>query len=108
MSRIPPPAIPPMLSYATPAPRNDLRVIATRQRAIMALGAVITGAVFVFMLSLAIYSTAVGILLGILTLIPLLGLLVLLMVNGKATTLLRQHGIRVGLMGADPSQIPAP
>ncbi len=135
MSQVPPPLMPPMLNYAAPAPRNDLRYIATRQRTIMvcilgyvvagicqfalppqlrlivafiALGAIITGAVFVFMLSLALYGTAVGILLGILTLIPVVGLLVLLIVNGKATTLLRAHGIRVGLMGADPNQIPAP
>jgi hypothetical protein len=30
------------------------------------------------------------------------------MVNGKATKLLQEHGIKVGLLGANASQIPAP
>jgi hypothetical protein len=38
--------------------------------------------------------------LGVLALIPLVGLIVLLIVNGKATKILREHGVRVGLMGA--------
>ena len=88
-----------MCQFALPA---ELRLIA----GIIALAATVTGAIFVFMLSIALYNTGVGILLGILSLVPLLGLLVLLMVNGKATTLLRQHGIPVGLMGADTSKIP--
>jgi hypothetical protein len=66
----------------------------------------ITAAVFVFMLALSLYGTGVGIVLGILTLVPLVGLIVLLVINGKATTVLRHHGIRVGLMGADPARSP--
>ncbi|MDB5357434.1 MAG: hypothetical protein JWN24_3887 [Phycisphaerales bacterium] len=134
MSSLPPP-VPTPLNYAPPPPRNDLRVIAVRQKAIMycILGYVvliigqfalpaevriiatllaacvsITAAVFVFMLALAVYNTATGIALGILTLIPLVGLLVLRIINSKATNILREHGIRVGLMGADSSQIPGP
>jgi len=121
------------LNYATPAARNDLREIATRQRAIMlcilgyvvlvvlqfalppegrivlglaALAVCITAAVFVFMLALAVYNTATGIVLGILTLIPILGLIILLIVNGRATNILKSHGIKVGLLGADMSQVP--
>ncbi|MDB5297180.1 MAG: hypothetical protein JWO31_3163 [Phycisphaerales bacterium] len=133
MSQIPPPP----LGYATPsaAPRADLRTIAQRQRALMfcilgylalvvarfvlppslsillalaAFAVSITAAVFVFMLALSLYSTGVGVLLGILTLIPLVGLIVLLVINSKATGLLRQHGLKVGLLGADPAQIPSP
>ena len=133
-----PPGQPPAqqaLNYAQPPAGVDLRTIAVRQRAIMycilgyivfivaqfvlppeigwvaslaALGMSITAAVFVFMLAIALYSTAAGIVLGILTLIPLVGLIVLLIINGKATNVLRHHGVRVGLMGADPRQIPAP
>ena len=129
MSASPPPS---PLNYARPQ-RNDLRDIARRQRAIMLcilaeivliicyvvlpdplklfariaiFAAQITAMVFVFMLAIAIYNTGVGIVLGILTLIPLIGLIVLLIVNGKATNILRQHGIKVGLMGADMSQVP--
>jgi hypothetical protein len=134
MSSLPPP-VPTPLNYAPPPPRNDLRVIAVRQKAIMycILGYIvliigqfalpaevrifatllagcvsITAAVFVFMLALAVYNTGTGIVLGILTLIPLVGLIVLLVINSKATNILRAHGIRVGLMGADSSQIPGP
>ena len=133
----PPGVMPPAtLGYATPLPaRTDLRAIAVRQRAIMfcilaylilvaaqfampqelriipsllAICVSIAAAVFVFMLALSVYNTAVGIVLGILTLVPLIGLIVLLIINAKATKILRQHGIRVGLMGANPRQIPAP
>ena len=127
---------PQQLGYATPeaGPRADIRQIAQRQRALMfcilgylglvvvqfafppelrmflglaALAVSVTAAVFVFMLALSLYGTGVGILLGILTLVPLLGLLVLLIINGKATTILRQHGLKVGLLGADVSHLPA-
>ena len=134
MSSLPPP-VPTPLNYAPPPPRNDLRLIAVRQKVIMycllayialiigqfalpvevrimagllGLCVMITAAVFVFMLSLAVYSTGIGIVLGILTLIPFIGLIPLLVVNGKATNILRAHGIHVGLMGADSSQIPGP
>lgn len=65
----------------------------------------LAGTVFVFLLAMKVYSTGVGILLGILALIPCVGLLVLLLVNGKATSILKQNGIKVGLLGADLSQI---
>ncbi|MDB5329137.1 MAG: hypothetical protein JWP03_288 [Phycisphaerales bacterium] len=130
-----PPLMPTPLNYAAPPPRNDLRNIAVRQKAIMycilgyvalivgqfalppelriivallAMGVSITAAVFVFMLAISVYNTGIGIVLGILTLIPFLGLLVLLVINSKATGILREHGIRVGLMGANSSQIPGP
>jgi hypothetical protein len=65
----------------------------------------LAGTVFVFLLAIKVYSTGVGILLGILTIIPCVGLIVLLIVNGKATAILKQNGIKVGLLGADLSQI---
>jgi hypothetical protein len=70
---------------------------------VLAVGLV--GAVFVFLLAVKVYGTGFGVLLGILTLVPCLGLLALLSVNGKATTVLRQNGIKVGLLGANLSQI---
>jgi hypothetical protein len=136
MSQFPPPVPVTPLNYAPPPPRNDLREIAVRQRAIMlcilgyfvlmlcqfipvsdplrgllvvaAIAVSITGMVFVIMLSIAVYNTGAGIALGICTLIPLVGLIILLIVNGRATSVLRQHGIHVGLMGANKSQIPSP
>ena len=60
----------------------------------------VVGAVFVFLLATGVFGTAIGILLGLLALIPLVGLLVLLLVNGRATRMLRDNGISVGLLGA--------
>jgi hypothetical protein len=65
----------------------------------------LVGTVFVFLLAVKVYSPGVGILLGILTLIPCVGLIALLVVNGKATNVLTQNGIKVGLLGANLSEI---
>jgi hypothetical protein len=64
----------------------------------------IAGVVFVFMLATKVYGTGLGILLGILTFPPCIGLIVLLIVNGKATKILQQNGHRVGLLGASLSE----
>ncbi|MEM6472544.1 MAG: hypothetical protein AAF802_23480 [Planctomycetota bacterium] len=37
--------------------------------------------------------------------LPLIGLLVLILLSSQATRKLKKHGIRVGLMGADPDEI---
>jgi hypothetical protein len=73
-------------------------------RPIISLG-FLAATVFVFLLAMKIYSTGMGIFLGILTLIPCIGLLVLLMVNGKATGVLKDNGISVGLLGAKLSDL---
>lgn len=64
----------------------------------------LVGVVFVFLLAMKIYGVAVGVLLGLLTFFPCLGLLVLLIVNSKATSVLKQNGHRVGLLGANLSE----
>ncbi len=60
----------------------------------------LTSAVFVILLSMKVYHPALGILFAILTCVPLLGLIVLLFINQKATNMLKQNGIEVGLLGA--------
>lgn len=132
MTNVPPPLQPVALGYAPPQ-RNDLRMIAIRQKgviwcllgylgaialqwvltpelavlgAVAAVAASVTAAVFVFMLAITLYGAGAGIALGIVTLIPLVGLIVLLVINGKATRELRQHGIKVGFMGANLNQVP--
>lgn len=65
---------------------------------------VVVSAVAVFSLAMEVFGVGVGILLGILTLVPCVGLIMLLIVNGRATSLLRNAGYHVGLMGADLSQ----
>ena len=69
------------------------------------LCASIVSTVFVFLLAMKVYSTGLGIFLGILTLVPCVGLLVLLVVNSKATGVLKDNGIKVGLLGAKLSDI---
>ena len=73
--------------------------------AIGVLGVGVVSTVFVFLLATKVYGTATGILLVILTLVPLVGLIVLLAINGKATGVLKQHGIHVGLLGARMSDL---
>ena len=76
----------------------------------MGIGALIVGvvgAVFIFQLAMRVYSSTVGVVLGILTLVPLVGLIVLLIVNQKATAILTSNGIKVGLLGARSADIEA-
>ncbi len=68
--------------------------------AIPGLGVSVAATVFVFLLATKVYSTGIGVLLGILTLIPCIGLIVLLIINGKATAVLKRNGVAVGLLGA--------
>lgn len=70
---------------------------------VMAVG--LTAAVFTFLLAMKTHGTGPGILLGILCLIPCIGLIVLLIINSKATNVLKQNGIKVGLLGADINSI---
>jgi hypothetical protein len=66
---------------------------------VIAFAVMVVTAVCVFRLALAVYGTGTGILMGLLTFIPMVGLIVLLIVNGKATSLLRRYGIRVACSG---------
>jgi hypothetical protein len=61
--------------------------------------------VFVFLLATNVYSTAVGVVCGLLALIPCIGLITLLIINSKATNILRQNGIRVGFLGANLAEL---
>ena len=64
------------------------------------------GAVCMFFLALRLFSLPMAILLAVLSATPCISLLVLLGINGKATTVLREHGIPVGVFGADLSKLP--
>jgi hypothetical protein len=69
---------------------------------ILVLGLVST--VSVFLLAMKVYSPIQGVLVGVLTMVPCLGLLMLLLVNQRATKILRDNGHPVGLLGADLSR----
>jgi hypothetical protein len=60
--------------------------------------------IFALLLAMKVYSTPVGIALGILVFAPYVGLLALLIINGEATSVLQRNGFRVGLLGAKLSQ----
>lgn len=71
-------------------------------------GVGLLNAVFIFLLSTKLFGTIKGIGFAILTIVPFLGLLILLLVNGRATKILKQNGIGVGLLGANLSSIQTP
>jgi hypothetical protein len=74
--------------------------------AIIGLVAAIVGLVFAVMLSSKVYDSAITVvLLAVLMLVPCLGLIGLLVVNQKATNVLKRNGIKVGFLGADPNTI---
>ena len=69
------------------------------------LVAAVLSSVFVFLLATVVYGQALGIVYGLITLIPCAGLIMLLIINSSATGLLKQHGISVGLLGAKSSDL---
>jgi hypothetical protein len=77
-------------------------------RPLVGLGVLVVGliaAIFTILLAMKTRGTGLGIILGVLCLVPILGLLILLLVNQKATTVLQLNGIKVGLLGADLSSL---
>jgi len=78
-------------------------LVATLLFSLMFWVSAIAGMVFACMLANKVYNLAVAIVVVILSLIPCVGLLTLLMVNGKATQILRDKGYHVGFLGTDLS-----
>ncbi len=62
------------------------------------LGAV--GGVFVFLLSWELRGAFAALVFGLATVVPLMGLVILTLVNGYASTELKKHGVPVGVFGA--------
>lgn len=65
---------------------------------------ILAGAVFTVLLAVKLYGVVQGILIGLVSLVPCIGLLALLLINGKATKLLKANGVKVGFLGANLSQ----
>ncbi len=71
------------------------------------LAASITAIVFTTRLALAMGShPALAALGAVLMLMPCANILLLLGVNGRATSLLKKHGIKIGLLGPPPTEYP--
>ena len=60
---------------------------------------------FVFKFCIATYSRGAGMILGIFSLVPFVGLLILVIVNRSAVRTLKSKGFTVGLMGVPESEI---
>jgi hypothetical protein len=72
---------------------------------VVALAIAIVSMVAIFLLANELYNAGIGVLCAILMIVPCIALLTLVIVNGKATSFLQQHGIKVGFMGANPNSI---
>jgi hypothetical protein len=69
------------------------------------LSVVLVGAAFVFLLSIKLFGFPLGILFGLASLVPLVGLFVLVGINVKASHVLRENGVKVRLFGGKPSEL---
>lgn len=63
------------------------------------------GGIFVFLLAWEIRGAFGAIVFGLATVVPCMGLLILTLVSGYATTELRKHGVKVGIFGASEGAI---
>ncbi|QJW95488.1 hypothetical protein [Frigoriglobus tundricola] len=63
------------------------------------------GGVFVFLLAWELRGAFAAVVFGLATLVPCIGLIVLTLVNGYASTELRKHGVKVGVFGAGLADI---
>ncbi|HZL90249.1 MAG TPA: hypothetical protein VFB96_17930 [Pirellulaceae bacterium] len=70
-----------------------------------ALAVAIFAMVSIFRLASEFFGQVVGVLCAILVFIPCIALITLYIVDQQATRFLQRHGVKVGLMGADPNQI---
>lgn len=68
--------------------------------------ALIAGVVCSILLAHKVYGALGAVLMGLVALIPCIGLLALLLINAKATQVLRQNGVHVGFFGADARTLP--
>ncbi len=63
------------------------------------------GAVFVFLTSWELRGAFVAVVFAMATVVPCMGLLVIVLASGYATAELRKNGVRVGLFGASADEI---
>jgi Mn2+/Fe2+ NRAMP family transporter len=72
---------------------------------VISLVVVVFAITSIVLLAKEVINIGVAILCGILMFVPCVSLIVLLVVNQKATSYLQQHGIKVGFLGVDPNSI---
>ena len=90
-----------ILAFATVRQALPVRLIAI----VLSLAVVVFAMVAIFLLAKEIIGTAVGVLCAILMFVPFISLIMLLVVNQKATSYLQKNGVHVGFLGVDPNSI---
>jgi cytochrome bd-type quinol oxidase subunit 2 len=85
-------------------PSNRLAVDVTRALSLVLLATMLVAMGLTLLLLSKVFRSAAAGILALLTLVPLIGLLALLVVNSRATFVLRQNGHKVGLFGARLSE----
>ena len=69
------------------------------------MACVVCQAFFVFKISTSVFQDPTGIIMGIASLIPFVGLVALLVINSTATARLQAAGVKIGLMGVPETEI---
>ena len=64
------------------------------------IATVLLALVFTFLLARSLHGTGIGVMLALTQFVPCVSLIVLLVLNAKATSVLRKSGLIVGLFGA--------
>lgn len=90
-----------IIAFATLSGDAAIRVAVT----VLALGAMVFAMIAIFLLAKELINTGVAVLCAILMIAPCISLIVLLVVNQKATSYLQRNGIRVGFFGTNPDTI---
>lgn len=72
---------------------------------ILNIAVMVASAILIGIAATRLWAKGAGIILGVVSIVPLVGLVILLVVNGAITRTLKRHGIKVGVMGADPAKI---
>lgn len=72
---------------------------------VLLLASSLGGLVFLIMLAYRLWGVVLAIVVGLCFLIPLVGLLLMFLVSGQASRLLKKAGFKIGLLGADIGQI---
>ena len=90
-----------ILSFVTSTQTLPVRILVI----LFLFAVVIFAMASVFLLAKEIIGTTVGILCAILMIAPCISLIVLLILNQKATSYLQKNGVRVGFFGANPNRM---
>jgi hypothetical protein len=90
-----------VISFATMGQDAAVRLVVL----VLALCVAAFAMTAIFLLAKELINVGVGILCAILMVVPCISLIVLLVINQKATSYLQSNGVRVGFFGANPDSI---